>query len=109
MGNSTYNIQVTDVNGTITVTPDPLTMNIDESVSWTLTPGSDPDAALKIDFTDGSGFKHKKYDLNASGGFGLVATEKGSYSYTVSTADGTRSIDPIIIVGPINLPPPAKN
>jgi hypothetical protein len=106
MGNSTHNIQVTDTNGTITVTPDPLLMNIDESVSWTLTPGSDADAALKIDFTDGSGFKHKKYDLNASGGFGLVATEKGSYSYTVSTADGKRSVDPVIIVNPPGGPGP---
>jgi hypothetical protein len=106
MGNSTYNIQVTDTNGNITVTPDPLTMNIDESVSWTLTPGSDSDATLKIDFTEGCGFKHKKYDLNASGGFGLVATEKGSYTYTVSTADGTRSVDPTIIVKPVGDPGP---
>jgi hypothetical protein len=101
MGNSTYNIQVTDTDGTIMVTPDPLTMNLNESVSWTLTPGSDADATLKIDFTDGSGFKHK-----ASGGFGLIATAEGSYSYTVSTADGTRSVDPTIIVNPIDMPPP---
>jgi hypothetical protein len=106
MGNSTYNIQVTDQDGNITVIPDSLMMSIGESVSWTLTPGSDADAALKIDFTEGCGFKHKKYDLNASGGFGLVATEKGSYSYTVSTADGTRSVDPTIIVGPIGDPGP---
>jgi hypothetical protein len=100
MGNSTYNIQVTDTNGTITVNPESLTMNINESVSWTLTPDSDPDAALTILFTGACGFMHKQYSLNESGGFGLVATAKGKYSYTVSTADG-RSVDPVIIVGPI--------
>ena len=105
MGNSTYNIQVTDTNGTITVTPDPLTMTLNESVSWTLTPGSDANAALTIDFTGACGFEHKEYSLNSSGGFGLVATAQGSYSYTVSAADG-RSVDPVIVINPPGNPGP---
>lgn len=108
MGNSRYNIQVTDTNGTITVNPDSLTMNVNESVSWTLTPDSDPDAAFTILFTGACGFLHKQYSLNESGGFGLVATAEGSYSYTVSTADG-RSVDPVIIVEPVNCQPPQNN
>jgi hypothetical protein len=107
MATSTYNIQVTDQDGNITVNPASLVMNLNESVSWTLTPASDSDAALTIDFTGACGFKHKEYSLNESGGFGIIATAEGNYSYTVSAADG-RSVDPVIIVNPVNLPPSAQ-
>jgi hypothetical protein len=105
MATSTYNIQVTDQDGNITVDPASLTMNINESVSWTLTPASDSDSALTISFTGACGFEHKQYSLNESGGFGLIATAQGSYSYTVTAADG-RSIDPVIVVNPIGDPGP---
>jgi hypothetical protein len=98
MGHKTYDIKVTDKNGTITVDPMEQTIVAGEAVAWSTTPDSDP-VSLEILFNGTSGFSSTQYALNKSGGFGVIMTTPGRFSYTVTTESG-RSLDPIIIVNP---------
>ena len=94
-------ITVTDNNGQITATPDPLVIQLGQAVTWDLAQGAQD--CLYIQFT-AEIFQRLQYVICPTGGFGVISTTLGRHSYTISSQDGKRKVDPIIIVDPIQGP-----
>ncbi len=109
MGKHTHHIKVKDDGTIITVEPVEKPICLGDAVSWVLTADSEPGSSIDISFSGTSPFNSTQYAENDSGGFGLITTSLGSFDYTVTSADGKRSTDPIIIIKPVNSPPPTQN
>jgi hypothetical protein len=108
MARYTHQIRVTDNGTTITVDPVEKPIVVNDVVSWVLTPDSEPGAAIDILFSDASPFSPLQSGANENGGFGQIVVSQGSFEYTVTSADGDRRVDPIIIVNPVGTPPTQK-
>ena len=83
-----------------TVDPMSQTMALGDTVSWILTPDSDPGSSAEIRFDGASGFT--QFGLSQAGLTVIpntLATEPNPFSYTVVADDG-EFIDPIIVVDP---------
>jgi hypothetical protein len=109
MGKHTHHIKVKDDGVTITVEPSDKPIYLGEAISWVLTLDSAPGSSIDISFNGTSPFNPTQFAENDGGGFGLITVSVGSFDYTVTSADGKRSTDPIIIIKPVNSPPPAQN
>jgi hypothetical protein len=108
MARYTHQIRVTDDGTTITVEPVEKPIIVGDVVSWVLTPESESGAAIDILFGDASPFNPIQYGANENGGFGQIVVSLGSFDYTVTSADGDRRVDPIIVINPVGTPPPTQ-
>jgi hypothetical protein len=102
MGKHTHHIKVKDDGVNITVEPVDKPIYLGDAVSWVLTADSVSGSSIEITFTSTIPFNPAQYAENDHGGFGLITTSLGSFDYTVTSADGKRSTDPIIIIKPVN-------
>lgn len=110
MTSRSYIITVTDDGTTISVKPHKLNMAVNDDVRWELVAAGSRqpfDIVLKPskegEVSEEGCFKGNHFVIG-DGGIRLLAHCPGRYSYTISTRDGRRRIDPVIIIDPIAPP-----